>query len=83
VERNQHFGSQNVSPMKGDDLALSLAVVGQNLSASRAKLLSMLLQTAQHGKVAFIQHRATVPLNVAAARAPFLLGAAVLGQSWR
>ena len=60
------------------EYARSLAVIRQDLSAHRGEFCPMLLKAGQHRKIALIQHRTAVPLDIAGARALLLLGSTVL-----
>ena len=56
----------------------SLTVVRKNLFAGSGELVPMLLKTGQHCEIALIEHRAAVPMDIARAGSPLLLGANVL-----
>jgi hypothetical protein len=60
------------------EIARSLAVIRQDLSAHHGEFCPMLLKAGQHRKIGLIQHGTAVPLDIAGARALLLLGSTVL-----
>jgi hypothetical protein len=58
--------------------AQSLTMIGEDFSTRRSELLPVLLQASQHSKIALIQYRAAVTLDVASASTLLLFGSTVL-----
>jgi hypothetical protein len=53
-------------------------MIHKDLSTGRGKCLPMLLKARQHSKIALIEHRTAVPMNIVSASLSLLFGSTVL-----
>ena len=74
VQSEPDSGVRSVAPRR----LRSLTVIRQNPFAGSGEFVPMLLKAGQHCEIALIEHRAAVPMDIARAGSPLLLGANVL-----
>jgi hypothetical protein len=76
--RRHYVTSTKSGDMLDPEIGRSLAMIRKNLFAGRREFLPVLLEAAQHGEIALVEHRTAVPMNIAGASSVLLFGSTML-----